>query len=69
MAMMVTKGIMDRMQNVETKMEELSTAHDATKQTMILGFADMERSFEAAHTYNKDHFRMLEDDIDGVKHL
>eukprot|EP00972_Heterocapsa_arctica_P053491 7878202-Heterocapsa_arctica.AAC.1 len=50
-------------------MEEINTAHDHTKQTMTTGFADTERSFEAAHTYNKDHIRMLEEDIKGVKHL
>eukprot|EP00972_Heterocapsa_arctica_P003767 560857-Heterocapsa_arctica.AAC.1 len=49
MAMMVTQGILDKMKTMEEKMEELNTTHDATKQTMIMGFADTERSLEAAH--------------------
>eukprot|EP00972_Heterocapsa_arctica_P066058 9745167-Heterocapsa_arctica.AAC.1 len=69
MAMMVTKEVMDRLQSVETKMEEITTTHDHTKQTMIMGFTDMERSFEAAHDYNKYHFKIQADDIKGVKHL
>eukprot|EP00972_Heterocapsa_arctica_P038299 5638474-Heterocapsa_arctica.AAC.1 len=62
---MMTKEIIERMRSVEAKIEEINTTQDHTKQTMDMGFADMERSFEAAHTYNKDHFRMLEDDIKG----
>eukprot|EP00972_Heterocapsa_arctica_P032934 4845311-Heterocapsa_arctica.AAC.1 len=54
---------------MEDKMEEINTAQEHTRQIMITGFADSERSFEAAHTHNKDHFRMLEDDIKGVRHL
>eukprot|EP00972_Heterocapsa_arctica_P000493 71926-Heterocapsa_arctica.AAC.1 len=62
---MMTKEIIERMQRVEAKLEDINTTHDHTKQKMNMGFADLERSFEAAHTYNKNHFRMLEDDIKG----
>eukprot|EP00972_Heterocapsa_arctica_P011168 1636573-Heterocapsa_arctica.AAC.1 len=66
MAMIVTQGILDKMKTMEEKME-LNTTHDATKQAMIVCFADTERSLEAAHDYNKEHFRLLEGDIRGVK--
>eukprot|EP00972_Heterocapsa_arctica_P054259 7996681-Heterocapsa_arctica.AAC.1 len=60
---------MDRMQHLETRMDDLVATHDSTKQTMIIGFRDIEKSFDQEHTYNSKNHEELEDDIKDVKLL
>eukprot|EP00972_Heterocapsa_arctica_P021432 3155224-Heterocapsa_arctica.AAC.1 len=63
----LSEGILNKMKEMEGKMEEMNTTHDATKQMMNISFTDTEKSLEAAHIFNKDQFRMLEEDLKEVK--
>eukprot|EP00972_Heterocapsa_arctica_P084735 12480128-Heterocapsa_arctica.AAC.1 len=60
----ITDTMMNNIQNIETKMEEMIGIHDETRMLMKEGFKEQERSFDQEHIYNSKNHKKLEDDIE-----
>eukprot|EP00972_Heterocapsa_arctica_P005681 838309-Heterocapsa_arctica.AAC.1 len=60
----MTTGIMDRMQNLETRLDDMTTIHEETKMLINQGFKEQERAFDEEHQYNSKNHKKLEDGIE-----